>query len=131
MTINNYSNFVINPLIIKSFLATLVLSSLFACSSNDQNTNFTRPNQYSQPYSRQPQQNTGRDPYYSRPSQQRYYGDSPYQYQQPASRYYSNPYAMPQQNQYPYYDGDQYYVPPTSYGGNNQDNSAPAFSQKY
>ena len=38
-----------------------------------------------------------------------------YQYP-PASRYYSNPYASPPQNQYPYYDADQYYVPPTYYG---------------
>lgn len=50
-----------------------------------------------------------------------YYG-SPYQYTQPASRYYSNPYALPPRNVYPYYDVDQYYVPPTSYGAYNNDN---------
>lgn len=33
----------------------------------------------------------------------------------PSSRFYSNPYAIPPSNNYPYYDGDQYYVPPNAY----------------
>lgn len=71
--------------------------------------------------------------YYVPPPQpQQYYAPSPYQYQQPASRNYNNPYAVQRQNTYPYYDGDQYYVPPTYYGSPYSDNSAPDMgSQKF
>ncbi len=34
---------------------------------------------------------------------------------QPYSRAYTNPYATPPRQYYPYYDYDQYYVPPTGY----------------
>lgn len=63
--------------------------------------------------------------YYYVPPPSKYYGPSPYQYQKPASKNYSNPYAVQRQNAYPYYDGDQYYVPPTYYGNPYSDNSAP------
>ncbi len=40
---------------------------------------------------------------------------SPYGYV-PNSRYYTNPYQFQAPMQYPYYDSDHYYVPPTYYG---------------
>ena len=57
-------------------------------------------------------------PYYQQ--QQPYYQQQQYRspYQQnvvPGSRFYSNPYAIPPSTQYPQYDADQYYVPPTYY----------------
>lgn len=60
------------------------------------------------------------DYYYRQPTYPSYYQAQPYRqnaYQGDygGSRYYSNPYAMPPQQNYPYYDGDQYYVPPTYY----------------
>lgn len=72
------------------------------------------------------------DYYYRQAAPQDSYGQVPVQgyapqanYQQPprvtpvysagGSRYYSNPYAMPPSNQYPNYDVDQYYIPPTYY----------------
>ncbi len=51
-------------------------------------------------------------PYYYPPQQQPYYAP---QQPPPGSRFYSNPYAIPPTSEYPYYDADQYYVPPTSY----------------
>lgn len=61
-------------------------------------------------------------PYY--PSQNYFYQGEPY-YQQPypaepGSRFFSNPYAIPPSGSYlpypyPYYDTDQYYVPPSYY----------------
>ncbi len=109
----------------------LILTSLFGCASgNKQGTQNANP-----PYSQYPQYapaSVRQDGYYyNAPQQQPAYSNSPYQYQQPASRYYSNPYAMPPQNQYPYYDGDQYYVPPTYYGGANRDNPTSSANQKY
>jgi hypothetical protein len=103
-------------------LTLLVLILLSGCSSGNDNQSY----QYQQKYAPAPAQ---RQNYYApQPS----YVNSPYQYQQPASRYYSNPYAMPPQNQYPYYDGDQYYVPPTYYGIPNTDNKpASSFNQKF
>jgi len=50
--------------------------------------------------------------YAPQPYQQQYY---PQQYYRPNSRAYSNPYTLPQQYASPYYDTDQYYVPPTNY----------------
>lgn len=38
----------------------------------------------------------------------------------PASRYYKNPYSLKPPQQYPYYDSDEYYVPPQG-GQANQD----------
>lgn len=46
---------------------------------------------------------------------------------QPNSRSYSNPYSYPTRNYYPYYDFDQYYVPPTQYQG-NENYSDPGYS---
>ncbi len=40
------------------------------------------------------------------------------------SRSYSNPYNNPPQNYYPYYDFDQYYVPPTQYKNVEQNNNS-------
>lgn len=52
-------------------------------------------------------------------------------YNSPYSRRYVNPYAYPPRNYYPYYDYDQYYVPPsnysTGYEGYNSRNSKPGF----
>ena len=68
--------------------------------------------QYQRPYQQQYQQPA---PYYYAPQQPAYYPPaSPYG-QQGGSRYYSNPYAIPPSTQYPNYDADQYYVPPTYY----------------
>ena len=60
------------------------------------------------------------DYYYRQPAYPNYYQpqpytQNPYQGNYGGSRYYSNPYAIPSQQSYPYYDGDQYYVPPTYY----------------
>ncbi len=63
---------------------------------------------YQQPYPPQYQQAPQQAPYYY-PQQQSYYPP------QGGSRFYSNPYAIPATTQYPYYDADQYYVPPTYY----------------
>ena len=80
--------------------------------------------------------------------QDQYYENNkiPYQYQNqyapiqqyqpyiPNSRVYTNPYALPQQYSPPYYDSDQYYIPPTNYynieGNQNSLQNSPA-SNKY
>jgi hypothetical protein len=64
---------------------------------------------YQQPYPPQYQQAPQPAPYYYPQQQQGYYPP------QGGSRFYSNPYAIPATTQYPYYDADQYYVPPTYY----------------
>ncbi len=70
---------------------------------------------YQQPYPAQYQQAPQPAPYYYPQQQQGYYPPaSPYP-PQGGSRFYSNPYAIPAATQYPYYDADQYYVPPTYY----------------
>ena len=70
---------------------------------------------YQKPYYQQ-------NPYYHTPQPQY---RSPYQRGVvPGSRFYSNPYAIPPSNQYPQYDADQYYVPPTYY-----QNVEPEFDQ--
>jgi hypothetical protein len=38
-------------------------------------------------------------------------------YTRPNSRAYQNPYNLPPRNYYPYYDADQYYIPPRYYNG--------------
>ena len=96
---------------------------LFACSSSNENKSspnhyqpvYQYPNAYQPPVNR-------RDGYYY----------SPRAYRAPSS-YYSNPYAFPPQNNYPYYDGDQYYVPPSYYGtGSISDNQFPgSVNQKF
>ena len=58
-----------------------------------------------QPYAPQMQRNPAQQPYQGRP-----YG---YPSSPPTSRFYNNPYAFPAQ--YPYYDSDHYYVPPSYY----------------
>ena len=73
--------------------------------------------QYYQPPGYPPQQNYQQQGY---PAQYPTQAPSYYYPPQvpPGSRFYSNPYAIPPSNyNYPYYDGDQYYVPPTSYNG--------------
>jgi hypothetical protein len=77
----------------KYFLIILVIIN-FSCSNNKMQKKFTNPNQYQY----QPQ-----------------YYQAPVMYYQPNSRAYSNPYALPQQYATPYYDSDQYYIPPTNY----------------
>ncbi len=104
---------------IKSILVLLIAANLFSCSAGREveQTSSTSHNQYSPP-----RQN------YQYDYNPAYYGGH-YQYQYPSSRRYNNPYAFPPQNQYPYYDGDQYYVPPTYYGRSINDNSA--INQKF
>jgi hypothetical protein len=114
---------------IRAFLALLIV--LFFCVACGSNSNYpVQPTPlYNQNPQYQPQQYVPparQDSYYY--SQPYYSGGYQYQ-QQPASRTYNNPYAIPPQNQYPYYDGDQYYVPPTNYG-TNRDNSIPTISSQ-
>lgn len=119
MIINHSSQFKSTPI-----LVLLPLAILCGCSSGNQSQNYKYQQQ--QPLYNQAQ----RQNYYA--PQPPIYTNSPYNYQQPASRSYSNPYALPPQNQYPYYDGDQYYVPPTYYGSPNADNPInPSFSNKF
>lgn len=81
------------------------------------------PQQYAaQPYQYQQQQ----QPYY--PPQG--YGQPSYQPAAAGSRFYSNPYAIPPTSSYPYYDADQYYVPP-SYSANAEYQSSPRPDVKY
>lgn len=79
------------------------------------------PQQYSQPYQYQQQ------PSYYPPQG---YGQQGYQQVTPGSRFYSNPYAIPPSTNYPYYDADQYYVPP-SYSANAEYQSSPRPDAKY
>lgn len=44
-----------------------------------------------------------------------------YPYNRPYSSGYTNPYAYPPQNYSPYYDSDQYYIPPRSYQSYEQE----------
>jgi hypothetical protein len=114
-------------------LLVLFIMPLFcvACGSSGSNVpnnsvqpaSFQNPRYQPQQYAPQPARQDGY--YYSQP-----YYQGGYQYQQqPSSRHYSNPYAIAPQNQYPYYDGDQYYVPPTSYGS-SRDNAIPNISNQ-
>ncbi len=103
-------NQLINPLFL------ILLSCIFnSCTYQDPDSA-----EYVRPYQQQSvpiQRGRANDGYYYRPPQQ-YPG---YGYQTPpASRYYSNPYAVPPQNVYPYYDGDQYYRPPSAYGTSDE-----------
>ncbi|MBP7709553.1 MAG: hypothetical protein KA100_00600 [Rickettsiales bacterium] len=68
---------------------------------------------YGQPQYQRPYQQPS--PYYYPPQQPSYYPPATPYSQQGGSRYYSNPYAIPPSTQYPNYDADQYYVPPTYY----------------
>ena len=93
-------------------------------NSSQTNQNYQYQNQapYQAPYQSQ-QAPIAPNPYYGQP-----YGG----YQQPSSRYYSNPYTIPpRNNQYPYYDGDQYYVPPTYYGTSGENAAAVNANQKF
>lgn len=89
----------------------------------------TRPNepqaqQYSQPiaapqHNQAPQVNVVPDYYY----RQSVYP----QHMAPASRAYNNPYSFQPPAQYPYYDSDQYYIPPSnSYSGEKDSYPAPS-----
>ena len=90
----------------------LIIFCLFVCSfSSGQDKNYEN---YKTPYQYQNQ--------YA-PIQQ-------YQPYQPNSRAYSNPYAFPQQYAPPFYDSDQYYVPPTNYYNTEAIQNSPA-SSKY
>ena len=80
-------------------------------------------------YSQQPAYYNAPAPYYQQNQPQPAYRGSPSAYapqQGYGSRYYSNPYAMPQQGGSPYYDGDQYYIPPTYYPPSYYNNSEPS-----
>ena len=117
--------------LIVQILPLSALLLIISCANNQTppqpsyNQNY-KNQQYKQQQYSAPQAPAGQN-YYNQPAP---YYNGGYQYkQQPASRYYSNPYAIQQQSPYPYYDGDQYYVPPTSYG-TNTDNLAPSFSDQ-
>lgn len=75
-----------------------------------------QPQQYQQqqPYPPQP------NPYVSQPN--------PYT-SQGGSRFYANPYTIT--NSYPGYDVDQYYVPPTNYGGEVQQNQVKNYNENF
>jgi hypothetical protein len=89
-------------------LILLIIFMFLASCSSDKNQTY----QYQQYDSYlQSEKNAPRENRDSQPT----YINNPNQYQFPNSSYYSNPYALPPQNKYPYYDGDQYYVPPTYY----------------
>ncbi len=85
-------------------------------SYNQQNYTSQQPVQYQQqmPY-QQPQYYYPQQPVYYHPYPPvmapgyNNYGNTG------GSRFYSNPYAIPASAQYPNYDADQYYVPPTYY----------------
>jgi hypothetical protein len=83
--------------------------------------NFAQPQYQPQPYQPQAYQPVYQPPMYQpqyqqMPPQSYYYQQQPTYYPpQGGSRYYSNPYAIPPSSRYPYYDSDQYYVPPTYY----------------
>ena len=106
------------------FLAQLSLVlMLFSCVVEDNNSasRYPQGGRYSNP---NPYRTAYPKPYPPRSRDGYYYGN-PNPYPQsygniynapPTSRQYNNPYSFPPQNQYPYYDGDHYYVPPTYYG---------------
>jgi hypothetical protein len=110
-----------------SFALLLVISCTKSQVQPRSNHNNSYPNQQYQQQTYSPPPAKPEQGYYAQPAP---YYDGGYQYkQQPASRYYKNPYTIQQQSQYPYYDGDQYYVPPTSYGSST-DNLVPSFSDQ-
>ncbi len=101
-------------IILPNLLRCCFVLLLAGCSSRG-----TEPDAYyraSQPVKTTP------DYYYSQPYPQQQQSPQPqyYQQQQPmqqgGSRAYSNPYSFQPSPQYPYYESDQYYVPPTYYG---------------
>lgn len=120
---------------VKKTLLILSLNALLACASNvaappnssvEQNQ-FSRSPTYYQNQQRQAPVRQTPDYYYAQPV----YGtqNAPYQngqqyqnrqyqnpYQSGGSRAYSNPYAFDPAPQYPYYEADQYYVAPKTYG---------------
>lgn len=131
---------------LSQILSLIALMSLVGCSSgpdnnysNYRNSSYGQGNFNGNQYQQQPQQQYQQQTPLQQmpPSQNGYYNQAPsyygggYQQQvPPSSRYYNNPYALPQQNQYPYYDGDQYYVPPTYYGTSPSDNNVPSPSNQ-
>lgn len=82
----------------KYFLIIISLLT-YSCSSSENRIydGYQNPYQYQNQYYQAPVV----------PYQQQYYP--------PNSRAYNNPYVLPQQYASPYYDTDQYYVPPTNY----------------
>ena len=89
----------------------LIIICLFVCScSSGQDNNYGN---YKTPYQNQYAPKQQYQPYYI-----------------PNSRAYTNPYALPSQYATPYYDTDQYYVPPTDYYNIERNQNSPA-SNKY
>lgn len=115
MTLNSLRKYI-------TILLSLSLLALSACGGDKQDVRYRNQRLAPAPYYQQ-------NPYYYQnpPTVQPGYGGG-YQYP-PASRYYQNPYAFPPQNQYPYYDSDQYYVPPSSYGTTDIDNPDGGFEK--
>jgi hypothetical protein len=97
--------------IFKLIMAFMFLSLVTSCFSVEHSSD--APYSPAKPYRQVAP--VARDPYYEAPPAYPPSYGGVYQYP-PASRYYSNPYASPPQNSYQYYDGDQYYRPPTAYG---------------
>lgn len=59
------------------------------------------------------------------PSEDGFYNPKEYApYSDPYSRGYFNPYSHPPRKYAPYYDYDQYYVPPSEYNDNEEGNSS-------
>lgn len=115
----------VKKLLTKGFCGIVLCIFVFSCARTDEEVPEQKPqmqnfNQYpseqyyyGQPGGQVPYQQAPQPYYYQQP--QSYYPPvAPYQ-PQGGSRYYSNPYAIPPSSQYPYYDADQYYVPPTYY----------------
>lgn len=88
---------------VKKFLQLcylFIFCLMFSCAKGQDDTANYAPNQYYAP--------------------QRPY-DQPRN--QPYSRQYRNPYDLPQR---PYYDSDQYYIPPSGYSNGDQSYPAPS-----
>jgi hypothetical protein len=113
-------------LICKSILFILIEIFVVSCSvepdyidnsAQQRNQQYNQQPQYQQPSA--PPNQYYQSPQYAPVPQQQYYQSQqvPYSYGgAPASRFYSNPYDVQPMQQYrPYYDADQYYVPPTKY----------------
>ena len=85
---------------------TLSLSLLFSCKFGSTQQQRPREDYYAPP----PQQYYQPTSHYRQPPQPYWQGGAP------SSRYYENPYEIPATPYgQPYYDADQYYVPPTYY----------------
>ncbi len=87
--------------------------------------------QYQQPPMSAPQYNQGNAPQVNVVPDYYYHQPVYPQYGAPASRTYNNPYSFQPPAQYPYYDADQYYIPPSNfYNGEKDQRIAPTRPQR-